>query len=180
MALQIRRLNLHQTIDSFDCGDEDLNDFLLTEAQAYQHALLAVTYIVKEEDDSRLLGYYSLANDRVSLSDFENKTEFNRFRKHRFVNEKRLKSYPAVKLCRLAISSDCKGQHIGGRLIDYLKYSFFNNNKTGCRFITVDAYSEAFGFYIKNGFDFLNNDDVEKSTRVMYYDLNRLITETSD
>lgn len=32
-----------------------------------------------------------IANDRISLSDFENKTEFNRFRKRQFVNEKRLK-----------------------------------------------------------------------------------------
>ena len=36
----------------------------------------------------------------MSLSDFADKTEFNRFRRKRFPNEKRMKSYPAGKLCR--------------------------------------------------------------------------------
>lgn len=47
--------------------------------------------------NKQVLAYFSLANDRVSLSDFDNKTEFNRFRKHRFVNEKRLKVILQVK-----------------------------------------------------------------------------------
>ena len=37
----------------------------------------------------QLIGYFSLANDRISVTDFEDKTAFNRFRRRRFVNEKR-------------------------------------------------------------------------------------------
>lgn len=51
--------------------------------------------------------------DRVSVGDFDSKTEFNRFRKHRFVNEKRLKSYPAVKICRFAVNHCYVGSGIG-------------------------------------------------------------------
>ena len=32
-------------------------------------------------------------------------------------------------------------------------------NKTGCCFITVDAYATAVGFYIKNGFKFLGEKE---------------------
>ena len=98
--LTIRRLEEGDNIESFNCGDTDLNDFILNEAPLYYNTLLAVSYIAKISD--KVVAYFSLANDRVSLGDFESKTDFNKFRKHRFVNEKRLKSYPAVKVCRNA------------------------------------------------------------------------------
>ena len=110
-----------ETVVSFDCGDDDLNEFIVKEAPLYRKALLAMTYLLEDTETGKVLAYFSLANDRVSLSDFESKTEFNRFRKHRFVNEKRLKSYPAVKLCRLGVSISAKGMHLGTYLIDFIK-----------------------------------------------------------
>lgn len=132
---------------------------------------MAVTYILEDIPTGNTLAYFSLANDRVSLSDFENKTEFNRFRKHRFINEKRLKSYPAGKLCRLAVCSSAKGMHFGSYLIDFIKSFFITDNKTGCRFLTVDAYADAIPFYLKNGFVPLNDDDKEDDTRLLFFDL---------
>ena len=95
---RISRMEEGEIIESFNCGDADLNDFILHEAPLYREALLAVSYVAKIDDE--VIAYFSLANDRISLGDFESKTEFNRFRKHRFINEKRLKSYPAAKICR--------------------------------------------------------------------------------
>ena len=100
---EMRKLDTSEKIESFDCGDTDLNDFILNESFLYREALLAVSYVLENKVNQRSVAYFSLANDRISLSDFENKTEFNRFRKHRFVNEKRLKSYPAAKICRLGV-----------------------------------------------------------------------------
>lgn len=105
------------------------------------------------------------------MADFESKTEFNRFRKVKFVNEKRLKSYPAVKLCRLAVDKTLKGQSIGTYLLNFIKSFFVVNNKTGCRFLTVDAYKAAVPFYEKNGFVPLNDDDIDAPTRLLYFDL---------
>ena len=45
------------------------------------------------------------------------------------------------------------------------------NNKTGCRFLTVDAYKAAVPFYEKNGFVPLNDDDIDAPTRLLYFDL---------
>ena len=75
----IRKLGTDETVKSFDCGDADLNDFILNEAGPYREALLAVTYVfetVDDEEHERIAAYFSLANDRVSMSDFPNKTEF--------------------------------------------------------------------------------------------------------
>lgn len=155
--------------ESFNCGDTDLNDFILYEAPYYREALLAVSYIAKVDD--KVIAYFSLANDRVSLGDFENKTEFNRFRKHRFVNDKRLKSYPAVKICRFAVDTSYSGTGIGTVLMDFIKDYFIENNKTGCRFITVDAYLNAIPFYKKNNFNPLLPNDDDEHTRLLYYDL---------
>lgn len=169
--IRIRKLKTSETITNFDCGDDDLNGFIIEEAVFYRKALLAVTYIVEDGTTGKMLAYFSLANDRVSLSDFENKTEFNRFRKKRFVNEKRLRSYPAAKVCRLAVDNSARNLHIGTHLIEFIKSYFITNNKTGCRFLTVDAYNAAIPFYLKNGFVPLNDDDADKTTRLLFYDL---------
>lgn len=84
----VRRLKMKEVVKSFDCGDTDLNDFILNESILYRKALLAVSYVVEnKKNDNQIAAYFSLANDRISLTDFKDKSEFNRFRKHRFINE---------------------------------------------------------------------------------------------
>ncbi len=75
---------------------------------------------------------------------------------------------------------------MGSQIIDYLISWFVHpDNKTGCRFMVVDAYNRpgTIGFYQKNGFHFLYSDEnLEKeafhidtsqtlNTRMMYLDL---------
>lgn len=169
---QIRRLSKTEQVTTFDCGDEDLNDFILNESILYRQARLAVSYVIEERQTNKVVGYFSLANDKISLSDFETKTEFNRFRKKKFVNEKRLKSYPAAKICRLGIDISMKGKSIGTFLLDFIKSYFVVENKTGCRFLTVDAYTAAIPFYTKNNFLPLgDNNDCTAPTQLMYFDL---------
>ena len=169
---KVRKLRKDEKVKSFNCGDDDLNDFLLNRAITYRKALLAVTYVFENIESKEIIGYFSLANDRVSLTDFENNTEFNRFRRNRFVNEKRIKSYPSVKICRLGINKDFHGKGIGSILLNFIKSYFLEENKTGCRFITVDAYNDAIPFYQNNDFQFLRKEEDDFVTRLLYYDLN--------
>lgn len=168
---EIRKLKSGECLDSFRCGDEDLDDFIAHDVALYKEALLAVTYVLERKDNKEPVAYFSLANDRIALRDFPDNTEFNRFRRHRFVNKKRLKNYPAVKLCRFAVSQTIKGQSVGSFLLDYMKSWFVDDNKTGCRFLTVDAYSSAEPFYLHNGFFYLSSQDENKKTRLMFFDL---------
>ena len=169
---QIRRLQQGEKIESFDCGDADLNDFIINEAHHYRNALIAVTYVYEHRETGEIIGYFSLANDRVSVTDFESQTAFNRFRRHRFVNEKRIRSYPAVKVCRLGVSQAVRGQGVGSVLLDFIKSYFLADNKTGCRFITVDAYINAVPFYEHNDFQHLKGHDEDLVTRLLFFDLN--------
>ena len=176
--LDFIRLDSSKAIREFDCGDKDLNDFILNRAHEFQKYLLAVSYACVDYQTGKVHAYCSLANDKVSTSDFKDKTEFNRFRKKRgFPNEKRLKSYPAVKLCRLGVDTSAKGNQIGSGMLDYIKWMFTRINKTGCRFLTVDAYLDAVAFYEKNGFRFMNAEDDDPHTRLMYYDLMDIAAE---
>lgn len=160
-----------EKVKSFDCGDMDLNDFILNDALPYRKEKLAVTYtFIDKENADNVAAFFCLSNDRISLADFDTKTKYNRFSK-RFVNEKRLKSYPAVKIGRLGVAQSMKGMNIGSLLLDFIKSYFLIENKTGCRFITVDAYAAAVPFYLKNGFVPLN-DDIDDTTRLLYFDLN--------
>lgn len=171
-TFKVRKLQQDEKVKSFDCGDDELNDFLLNEAAPYRKYLLAVTYVFENVETKEIVGYFSLANDKISLTDFVNKTEFNRFRKQRFVNKKRIKSYPAVKICRLGVSESFHGKGIGTILLDFIKSYFIIENKTGCRFITVDAYSNAIPFYHNNDFQYLRKEEDDIITRLLYYDLN--------
>ena len=169
---RIYKLAEDEKINTFDCGDTDLNDFAMNEAQPYRKEKLAVTYtLVNKEDSSEIAAFFCLLNDRISMTDFDNKTEYNRFRK-RFVNAKRIKSYPATKIGRFAVAKSMKGKSIGSFLLDFIKSFFVVDNKTGCRFLTVDAYADAVPFYLKNGFVPLNDDDKDDDTRLLYFDLN--------
>ena len=133
-----------------------------------------MTYILEHKGTNRVVAYFSVANDRISIKDFPSNTDFNRFRKHKFVNEKRLKSYPAIKLCRLGIDKSIQGQHIGTFIIDFVSTLFITDNKSGCRFLTVDANRNAIPFYLKNDFAFLSSEDEDQYTRLMYFDLSDL------
>ena len=173
----IRKLEDGEHISLFDCGDEDLNDFLINDAPLYNKALLAKTYILQDKTTQKTIAYFSIANDRISIDDFPNNTEFNRFRKNKFVNEKRMKSYPAIKICRLGIDKSMQGKQIGTFLIDFIETLFVVNNNSGCRFISVDAYNQAIPFYQKNDFEFLCTSNDQQRTRLMYFDLTDLQEE---
>ena len=63
---EVRRLKKKETIKSLNCGDTDLNDFILNESHHYRKALLAVSYVIEnKQDNHRVSAYFSLANDKV-------------------------------------------------------------------------------------------------------------------
>lgn len=166
----IHLLSSNDNVDSFNCGNEDLNEFIQNDAVNYFDQRLAYNYVMQKADQT--IAYFSLANDRIAIDDFESKTHFNRFRRRHFVNSKRIKTYPAAKLCRFAVDSKYRGKRIGSSLLNMIKFTLSKESQTACRFLIVDAYREAFAFYIKNGFTPLREcDQIEGPTIPMYFDL---------
>ncbi len=50
-SFAIARLEEGETVKAFDCGDEDLNDFILNESTLYRKEKLAVTYVLEDNAD---------------------------------------------------------------------------------------------------------------------------------
>ena len=90
----------------------------------------------------------------------------------RFPKGKQFRSYPSVKIGRLAVSLDFRGQNVGSDMMDKLvKKLQSERNTLAFRFITVDAYLSAVPFYEKNGFLQLTKKDEDEHTRLMYFDM---------
>ena len=47
-SLPFERLSVGHALLPFDCGDEDINDFFVSQAMHYQKELLAVTYFLED------------------------------------------------------------------------------------------------------------------------------------
>ena len=175
--IQIRRLGSDDVVARFDCGDDDLNDFILTDAPLYYRVRLATSYVLEDCASGGVMAYFSLAHDRISLTDFPSNSAYNRFRKQFFAQGKMFKSYPALKICRLATDCRYRGKGIGAMLVNMIIASYKQDSKAGCRFITVDAYAGALDFYFKQGFVPLSKGDEGSDTRLLYFDLESLPTD---
>ncbi|MDR1324301.1 MAG: GNAT family N-acetyltransferase [Candidatus Margulisbacteria bacterium] len=164
--LQIKALEPKDSF-LFDCGDDDMNDFFHNDAVPHTELLLAKTYVYYDTDTpNQAIGFFTVLNDSIKGQKVE------QFREA-LPNEKRYPFFPAVKIGRLGRDSKFKGSKYGQKILDDIKHSFTFNNKTGCCFITVDAYNKEnlLKFYQNNGFIFLSDKDQNKETRVMYYNL---------
>ncbi|MGR3176808.1 MAG: GNAT family N-acetyltransferase [Candidatus Anammoxibacter sp.] len=152
-SLPYKRISPGFKFKPFDCKDDDLNDFLLNDSLNYTAQLLAVTYVIESDIETNKTISHRLASQ--------------------IPKEKLRPSYPAVKIGRFAVHFKYKRKGNGSKIITFIKSSFTYNNKTGCRFITVDAYNseEVITFYMKNGFKFLTPTDKDNKTRLMYFDL---------
>lgn len=173
-SLSLIRLVPDYTIKSFDCDDKDLNEFLLNDARVHLKELLSVTYLIEDEIANKTIAFFSIFNDKITIDDVGNNNKWNRLRRL-LPQRKRFRSYPAMKIGRLGVHKDYKKCGYGRAILDYLKVLFITDNRTGCKFITVDAYNESLAFYEKNGFDYLTENDIGKDTRLMFFDLKTIV-----
>jgi len=173
--LQFTRLSQRNETKDFDCGDDDLNDFIRNDAWNYQNELLSVTYLF-ENKQSEVVAFFSVSNDSLKDADYEKWNNLSR----KVSNRKRRKDYPAVMIGRIGVSSKFKGNNLGSDILFFIKNWFTSENKTGCRFVLVDAYNnpQVINFYQKNEFTLLTEKDAEKKTRSMYFDLVRMIPKS--
>ena len=56
----MRRLGENDKVAAFDCGDEDLNDFILTGAPLCYHVRLATSYVLEDGITGEAAGYFDL------------------------------------------------------------------------------------------------------------------------
>ena len=170
--------------DKFTCGNEDLDDFFQTDSIAYAEDLFGKTYCFRmKENVKELLCAFTVSNASIFTMLLPNARKKRVAKNVSYV--KRDLIYPAVLIGRLGISTKYQKHHIGTELMNFIKSWFVDSsNKTGCRYLIVDAYNSEIplAFYKKNGFDFIfSTEEQEKDyrkivsdeplrTRLMFFD----------
>ncbi len=169
--MRLVKLTVEHDLSQFDCGDKDLNGFLKDDALYFTKQRIANTFVL--EDCDNIAAYFCLLNDKVSQQESSN----NKWRKikHGYPDGKQFSSYPAIKIGRFAVSVDYQGQNLGTDLMAMLKDMLDSNpNYSAFRYLTVDAYLSAIGFYEKNGFKILSPKTKDEHTRLMFFDMMEL------
>lgn len=170
-----------KSCEPFSCGHNDLDDFFNKESHLYAEQLLGKSYCFRLDDDPSIITCaFTVANSSIKVSDLPNSRQ-KKVRSN-IPHSKHSDTYPAVLIGRLGVSKQFKGQGIGNELMSFIKMWFLDpHNKTGCRFVVVDAYNDqtVLDYYLKNDFQFLfSSEDQELaysrnriSTRLMLFDL---------
>ncbi len=127
-------------METFDCGNEVLNDWLRTQAQKSEGST-ARTYAVR--DGRRVAGYYCLAAGGVARAAVPRKI------RHGLPDP-----VPVMVLGRLAVDITYQRQGIGsGLLRDALRRTLQVSRQAGLRAMLVHAIDdEAAAFYSAHGF----------------------------
>lgn len=171
----------------FSCGNDDLDDFFRNDATRYAHYLMGKTYCFRlNTNPTKIVCAFTISNDSIRIYDLpRSRKDYMKSLTH---HEKPLRRYPGVLLGRLGVSNEFARRGIGSEVLDFIKGWFYSsNNKTGCRFVIVDAVNDSnvISFYQKNGFQMLFSSEQQEmsytvgkkdtqtkiDTRLMYYDL---------
>ena len=161
---ELKRLTADSVLLPFDCGNMDLTDYFLNSAKKDIAKLLTVVYYYELNGETAF--FFTLSNDRISEIEIKGKEplysrSFFRKIKDKFGRAKHRRDYPAVKIGRFGVNKTFqgKGMHLGSETLNFIKDWMITDNKTGCCFITVDAYATAVEFYKKNGFLFMGEKE---------------------
>ena len=142
-SLRIEKLQRGHAVDSFDCGREALNRFLIRYALQNQQAGASQTYVAVA--DEKIVGYYTLVVGHVEYSDAP----------ERLTKGLARHPVPIMLLARLAIAISWQGKGLGaGLLKDAMLRTLQAADIAGIRAFAVHAKDDqAKAFY--EHFDFV-------------------------
>jgi len=171
----------------FSCkNDKDIEEFFIHDYKMFAEQLFGKSYgFFKNDEKANLVSAFTVSNSMLPVDRFPRKIRERINKNVPFV--KRHIQHPAVLLGQLAVFDGYHHLGVGDEVLDYIKTWFTSSdNKTGCRYILVDAvnHPKVLDFYTRNGFKFIFNNiedeiaymelDLEpeyKRTRLMYFDL---------
>lgn len=142
---------IHDRI-SFNCGEEDLNSFLKTQAVKHMKAGVSKTFVLQAitplpNNKYPICSYFTVAPSSIKKTSLPAK------------QAKKLPHYPVpvFLLAQLAVHKDCQGQNLGKiTLIKALEFLWKINSQMCAFAIIVDCLNENVEqFYAKYGFQLL-------------------------
>jgi len=142
-ALRIEKLRRGHELDTFDCGQEALNRFLIRYAFPNQQAGASQTYVALA--DETVAGYYTLVVGQVEYADAP----------ERLTKGLARHPVPIMLLARLAVAISWQGKELGsGLLKDAMLRTLQAADIAGIRAFAVHAKDDAARSFYER-FDFV-------------------------
>lgn len=161
MTLVICKLTLEDDVGCFDCGHQELNEYLWLQAIPQQLDGSGTVHLALR--GATLVGFITLSMAHLSV---ERVAEGD-------LPETEYRNFPSLLIGRLAVDKRHHLQDVGTRLCQFaLKKAIDAREIFGCQYVIVNAKREAIGFYEKNGFR-LGESQPSRREPLMYFKLPR-------
>lgn len=182
--------------EPFDCGDADMNDFFMHDAIPYTAFKMGRSYCFRlKANPKKVICIFTVSNDSIRIYDLpRSRRDYMLKITH---HQKCLNRYPGILIGRIGVSLEFAHKGLGSEVLDFIKEWFADeSNKSGCRFVIVDAVNtpQVLNFYLRNGFTHLFTTELQEdlytdppqneeerllrtqtprhlNTRIMYFDL---------
>jgi GNAT superfamily N-acetyltransferase len=141
---RIERLASAHDRGEFCCGKAPLDEFLRFHVTQYEKRSLGRTFVAARPDETRVLGYYTLASGSLAFETLP-RSAAKKLPRH---------PVPVALLARLAVDDSVQGQGLGAELLmDALHRCLLLSQELGVFAVEVDAFgASARSFYVKYGF----------------------------
>lgn len=166
-APSIEKLRREHPLDAFDCGQPDLNNWLLKHALQNQGANAAQTYIGLA--DGAVIGYYSLAVGQIEFADAPERLQKGLARH----------PVPVMLLARLAVHEKWQRRGVGRALLkDAILRTLQAADIAGIRALAVHGKDDQARKYYEQ-FDFTPSPTDPLHLFVLLKDLRKLVLTDS-
>lgn len=147
---KLSKKNIYLT-EGFDCGDDNLNEFICEKALKYQEGRIATTYLCVYKGE--FIGYYAIVTGAIKMSG-KDKRLLDRLGKGQ-------RDYPSLKIARIGVKKGWNRKGIGTYMVkSIVGIATKISEDVGCRYVTADAYDKPvpLNFYKRNKFKFLKKE----------------------
>lgn len=135
-------------LDGFVCGKPGLDTFLSDGAHTFHQGRIGFTRVVFHSEWKGPVGYFTLANDAIPLTQSENDALG-------LVDHVGISAFPAVKIGRLAVHQDLHRQGVGSAIMRLILGEVLDlDSLSAARLLVIDADNDdaVLAFYRKHGF----------------------------
>jgi ribosomal protein S18 acetylase RimI-like enzyme len=159
------RLDAASLLEGFYCSVQEYNEYLITDAIRSRNDHIALTWLLRDNEQNRIVSYMSLITDSIRISATEKELHSLNYP---------FKMIPALKIAKLAVDEDFtkKYKGIGTYMIEFAAFIARSCDEihAACRFLSVDAdiehNTDVLNFYKKNGF-LLNEERYGKNRKTV-------------
>ena len=148
--VSIKEIQRKSLLKNFDCGIEQLNEFLSRYAIKNDELGIGRTFIALNSSN-HILGYFTLATAQVAYQEIPDECKG------------KLPKYPipALRIARLAVNEELQGNEIGKWLLSQVFIKAVQvSDITGLYLIIVDAKETSKSFYEYYGFQRLVDEEL--------------------